>query len=76
MNQREAMRRACRITARLIESYFDVGQPHHDVMDGGESMEDADRLYNALDTLKCQLERRGGIYDEAERSSEKGSQGA
>ena len=53
-SKREAMASAKRIVDRLIESYFEAGQPHLNAMDRGIPDEDADRLRDAL----TQIQRR------------------
>lgn len=65
MTKRDAKKLACRITSRLLQSYFEVGQPHHDGQDRyGLNEEEADMLYQAMLDLQVELERRGQKWSE------------
>ncbi len=63
MSKRKAKREACRVVARLIESYFGVGQPVNDCIDGagGWTAEDEPVLTAAFEQIENEMRRRAGV---------------
>ncbi len=55
-NKAEAKRTAYRIFGRLLQSYFDVGQPFEDALEYGIPEADAKRLSTALEELQAEFE--------------------
>jgi hypothetical protein len=64
-NQREARRTALSIVAKLIENYFDVGQPDTDAMIEGVPEADVERLRDALERIRDRMaslsKSKGGV---------------
>jgi hypothetical protein len=54
VTQRDAKRLACRITARLISNFYDVGATEHHA----DTDKDRERLQKALEQLEIELDRR------------------
>lgn len=56
-SKQEAATRARLIVARLIQNYFDTGQPHDEANESDVPVADADRLRDALDVIRVRMAR-------------------